>query len=33
MANDIWAQTQEPVRRYSNWAVTIHWFTVVLVLT
>ena len=33
MANDSLAQTQEPVRRYSNWAVTFHWFTVVLVLT
>ena len=21
-----------PVRRYSNWAVTFHWITVVLVL-
>jgi cytochrome b561 len=23
---------QEPIRRYSNWAVTFHWVTVVLVL-
>lgn len=33
MANDSWPPTQELVRRYSNWAVTFHWFTAVLVLT
>jgi len=33
MADDSWAQTKEPVRRYSNRAVTFHWLTVVLVLT
>lgn len=27
------ALPQEPIRRYSNWAVTFHWVTVVLVLT
>jgi cytochrome b561 len=23
---------QDPIRRYSNWAVTFHWVTAVLVL-
>ena len=32
MDKDSWTQTQEPVRRYSNWTVTFHWFTVALVL-
>jgi hypothetical protein len=27
------AVPQEPIRRYSNVAVTIHWLTVALVLT
>jgi cytochrome b561 len=32
MAGDPQVSTQEPIRRYSNWAVTFHWTTVVLVL-
>lgn len=32
MANDLRAAALEPIRRYSNWAVTFHWTTVILVL-
>jgi cytochrome b561 len=32
MASAYRASSQEPIRRYSDWAVTFHWVTVVLVL-
>lgn len=33
MASSSRALPQEPIRRYSNWAVSFHWVTVALVLT
>jgi len=32
MASDPRTAALEPIRRYSNWAVTFHWTTVILVL-